>query len=226
MSFERCTDITTKCFNTLHKDPDQRYSDQRKVEKLLKAIYVVPTRNLLRRKSSWKANTDVTSLALVATFHSKFPESTDQPSWSTDKSNPVSAAFMPLIGKQAAANGDEAAAMEEAIMAAEVDEAEDADGKMITEAGGDGVIISTVPPTLLTITEVFRGTNGIHWDPKVAPPLCYQCETKLRTEAAAPVVDVKEAAEDEFPSRTVTSSALSAWKKSSNTMPMHLAACG
>ena len=37
MSFERCTDITTKCFNTLHKDPDQRYSDRRKVENLLKA---------------------------------------------------------------------------------------------------------------------------------------------------------------------------------------------
>ena len=29
----------TKCFNTLHKDPDQRYSDQQKVEKLLRAIH-------------------------------------------------------------------------------------------------------------------------------------------------------------------------------------------
>jgi hypothetical protein len=28
----------TKCFNTLHKDPDQRYSERLKVEKLLKAI--------------------------------------------------------------------------------------------------------------------------------------------------------------------------------------------
>ena len=28
----------TKCFNTLHKDIDQRYSDRQKVEKLLKAI--------------------------------------------------------------------------------------------------------------------------------------------------------------------------------------------
>jgi hypothetical protein len=27
MSFERCTEIMTKCVNTLHKDPDQRYSD-------------------------------------------------------------------------------------------------------------------------------------------------------------------------------------------------------
>jgi hypothetical protein len=27
MSFERCTKIMTKFFNTLHKDPDQRYSD-------------------------------------------------------------------------------------------------------------------------------------------------------------------------------------------------------
>jgi hypothetical protein len=38
MSFERCTEIMTKCFNTLHKDVDQRYSDRQKVEKLLKAI--------------------------------------------------------------------------------------------------------------------------------------------------------------------------------------------
>jgi hypothetical protein len=37
-SFERCTEIMTKCFNTLRKDPDQRYSDHQKVEKLLKAI--------------------------------------------------------------------------------------------------------------------------------------------------------------------------------------------
>jgi hypothetical protein len=28
----------TNCFNTLHKDPDQRFSDHQKVEKFLKAI--------------------------------------------------------------------------------------------------------------------------------------------------------------------------------------------
>lgn len=38
MSFEKCTKIMTKCFNTHHKDPDQRFSDWQKVEKLLKAI--------------------------------------------------------------------------------------------------------------------------------------------------------------------------------------------
>jgi hypothetical protein len=39
MSFKRCTErIMTKCFNTLHKDPDQCYSPRHKVEKLLKAI--------------------------------------------------------------------------------------------------------------------------------------------------------------------------------------------
>jgi hypothetical protein len=38
MSFEKCTKIMTKCFNTLHKDPDQCYSNRQKVEKLLKAI--------------------------------------------------------------------------------------------------------------------------------------------------------------------------------------------
>jgi hypothetical protein len=35
MSFEKCTEVMTKCFNTLHKDPDQCYSDRQKVEKLL-----------------------------------------------------------------------------------------------------------------------------------------------------------------------------------------------
>jgi hypothetical protein len=38
MSFEKCTEIMTKCFNTLHKDVDQRFSDRQKVEKLLTAI--------------------------------------------------------------------------------------------------------------------------------------------------------------------------------------------
>jgi hypothetical protein len=38
MSFKKCTEVMTKCFNTLHKDVDQCYSDRQKVEKLLKAI--------------------------------------------------------------------------------------------------------------------------------------------------------------------------------------------
>ena len=38
MSFEKCSEQMTKCFNTLHKDVDQRYSDRQKVEKLLKMI--------------------------------------------------------------------------------------------------------------------------------------------------------------------------------------------
>jgi hypothetical protein len=41
---------------------------------------------------------------------------------------------MPLIDRQAAADGDHEATMEDA-MAAEVDEVEDADAAMITEAG-------------------------------------------------------------------------------------------
>jgi hypothetical protein len=59
----------------------------------------------------------------------------------------------------------------------------------------------------VTLTEASRGVNGIHWDPKVAPP-CYLCETELKTEAAATVVDMMEAAEDEFPSKTAKMSAL------------------
>ena len=38
LSFEKVTEIMTKCFNTLHKDVDQHHSDPQKVEKLLKAI--------------------------------------------------------------------------------------------------------------------------------------------------------------------------------------------
>ena len=38
MSFKKVTEMMTKCFNTLHKDPDECYSDRQKVEKLLKAI--------------------------------------------------------------------------------------------------------------------------------------------------------------------------------------------
>jgi hypothetical protein len=69
---------------------------------------------------------------------------------------------MPLIldKKRAVVDGDEAAAMEGA-MAAEVDEAVDADDRIITEAG-DGVIISMVSILPLTLTEASRGTNGIH----------------------------------------------------------------
>jgi hypothetical protein len=37
-TFEKCMEVMTKCFTTLHKDPDQRYSDWQKVEKLLKAV--------------------------------------------------------------------------------------------------------------------------------------------------------------------------------------------
>ena len=38
LSFEKVLEIMTKCFNTLHKDADQHYSNHQKVEKLLKAI--------------------------------------------------------------------------------------------------------------------------------------------------------------------------------------------
>ena len=38
MTFERYTELLTKCFQTLHKDVDQRYSDHQKVEKVLKGI--------------------------------------------------------------------------------------------------------------------------------------------------------------------------------------------
>jgi hypothetical protein len=38
MSFEKCTEVMMKCFNMLHKDPDQHYSDRQKVMKLLKSI--------------------------------------------------------------------------------------------------------------------------------------------------------------------------------------------
>ena len=38
MSFERYTDILTKCFSTLDKDIDKKFSDIQKVNALLKGI--------------------------------------------------------------------------------------------------------------------------------------------------------------------------------------------
>jgi hypothetical protein len=38
LSFESCSALMSKCFNTLHKDVDQRLSDRQKVEKLLSVI--------------------------------------------------------------------------------------------------------------------------------------------------------------------------------------------
>jgi hypothetical protein len=38
LNFERCTEIMTKCFNTLYKDVDERYTERQKVEKLIQAI--------------------------------------------------------------------------------------------------------------------------------------------------------------------------------------------
>jgi hypothetical protein len=135
MSFEICTEILTKCFNTLHKDPDQRYSDRRKVKKLLKAIRFTDA-ELLAAKVIVDQHYSRDFAAAAVSFPNKFPESIDQLSWSTDKPpNPVHAAFMPLPDKQAAADWDEAA-MEDAMAAEVVDEAADADGRMITRRPG------------------------------------------------------------------------------------------
>jgi hypothetical protein len=110
MSFERCTEIMMKCFNTLHKDPDQRYSDQRKVEKLLKAIRCTDPELIVAKEDfvDQQHGRDFTAGACgyfsqqVSRVHGPAQlESTDS------KPNPVSAAFMPLIDKQAAADGDE-----------------------------------------------------------------------------------------------------------------------
>ncbi len=38
MSFEKYTELLTKCFTTLDKDPDERVSERQKVERLLKGI--------------------------------------------------------------------------------------------------------------------------------------------------------------------------------------------
>jgi hypothetical protein len=122
MSFERCTEIMTKCFNTLHKDPDQRYSDRRKVEKLLKAIRCTNP-DLIAAKVFVDQQHGRDFAGACGYFPNKFPESMDQLSWSTDKPNPVNAAFMPWTDKQAVADGDEAAMEEDARpMAAEVSE--------------------------------------------------------------------------------------------------------
>ena len=41
MSFEKVTEMMTKCFNTLHKDPDDHYLDHQKVEKTIE-IHQMP----------------------------------------------------------------------------------------------------------------------------------------------------------------------------------------
>jgi hypothetical protein len=129
MTFEQCTEVMSKCFQTLHKDPeDQRYSEKRKVEKLLEAM----------RKSSRKVYTETTSPTPADTFHSKFREFTHQLSWSTVEANPVSAAFMLSTVRQVAADGDEAA-MEDALAVAVV-AAEDED--VLAEAGDNAIILT------------------------------------------------------------------------------------
>jgi hypothetical protein len=70
MSFEHCTKIMTKCFNTLHKDPDQHYSDRQKVEKLLKAIRCSDP-ELLAAKAIIDQNFPRNFIALVDTSPSK-----------------------------------------------------------------------------------------------------------------------------------------------------------
>ena len=50
LSFEKVSKILTKCFNTLEKDLDQRYSDCQKVDKLLKVIQCQDTK-LIAAKS-------------------------------------------------------------------------------------------------------------------------------------------------------------------------------
>jgi hypothetical protein len=119
--------------------PDQRYSDRRKVEKLLKAsIHCTGDPELIAAKVLMEQSQcgDTTSLTLVATFHSKFQESTDQPSLSTDKPNPVIAAFMPLIDRQAASDGDEAAMVEDAAEVAR--RSGEGRGRQENDSGGRG----------------------------------------------------------------------------------------
>jgi hypothetical protein len=69
MSLERCTEIMTKCFNTLQ-------------------VFVVDRQH-------------------GRDFASACGYFLQQVNWSTDKANPVSAAFMPLMDRQAVADGDE-----------------------------------------------------------------------------------------------------------------------
>jgi hypothetical protein len=120
MSFERFTEIMTKCFNTLHQDPDQRFSDQQKVEKLLNR-FTAKTPNSSRQRSLSTSSIQETSSEPAVISCSKWPEFMDQHSWNTIRPNPANMESMQLIINQAKEAEDGV------VMAAEAD----------TEAGDD-----------------------------------------------------------------------------------------
>jgi hypothetical protein len=114
MSFEHCTEVMTKCFNTLHKDPDQRYFDREKVEKLLRVIRCQDP-ELLAARSLSTSNTRAILSAPVVISRNKWLAYTNQRSWNIDRTNIKSVVYMQLIAEPVTAEGLEA------ILAAEVD---------------------------------------------------------------------------------------------------------
>jgi hypothetical protein len=81
MNFEGCMEIMMNCFNTLHKDPDQRYSNRRKVEKFLKAIFFTNPELIAAKAFVDQQHGRDFAGACRFTFPDKFPESMDQLSW-------------------------------------------------------------------------------------------------------------------------------------------------
>ena len=73
LSFEKVSKIMTKCFNTLHKDVDQHYSNHQKAKKLLKAIQCQDAELISSTVSqSLTSNSHATSLALALSFQLKW----------------------------------------------------------------------------------------------------------------------------------------------------------
>jgi hypothetical protein len=111
MSFEHCTEMMTKCFNSRHKDPDQRFSDCQKVEKLLKAICC----SLLIRTFL------ATLSALADTFHSRLLVFTDLPNSNIARASTGSVAYpRSTLDRLAAAEAE--ADLETALADAAADE--------------------------------------------------------------------------------------------------------
>jgi hypothetical protein len=144
LPFETCSEIMSKCFNTLHKGLDQRLSDRQKVEKLL-SIITCDNTELIAAKVYINVEFKTTLSKLAISSLRRWPESMAQLCSRTSATSPASVRSLRSIAKPAAVAEDVVA-----LVAEEVDRAEDATG---TPA-------QSMESTLMTPTKASRGLNG------------------------------------------------------------------
>jgi hypothetical protein len=88
LSFEKVMEILSKSFSTLDKDPDERFSECEKVEKLLQCIQT-PDMEVVAQKSVIASQYQMSFQALVMISQLRFHICMAEPSWrivSTQKS--------------------------------------------------------------------------------------------------------------------------------------------